>query len=60
MKTDCCGKGFNNDDCPVKWNPHNGVIQCHYCGHVYSPISEAAYLAYKWDKERKEAPYALD
>lgn len=21
----------------VKWNPYNGVVQCHVCGHVYVP-----------------------
>lgn len=56
MKTDCCKKAFNEDDCPVRFNKYNGVVQCHHCGHVYEPISEAKQLAYTWDKEREETP----
>jgi len=22
----------------VRWNPHNGVVQCHKCGHVWVPL----------------------
>lgn len=31
MKT-CCGRPE-----AVFWNPLNGVVQCHACGHVYTP-----------------------
>lgn len=30
----CCGY---NDPSAVKWNKFNGVVQCHHCGHTYSP-----------------------
>lgn len=23
---------------PVFWNPYNGVVQCHACGHQYEPV----------------------
>jgi hypothetical protein len=29
----CCGY---TDASAVKWNPFNGVVQCHKCGQVYS------------------------
>ncbi len=24
----------------VKWNPFNGVVQCHICGQVWAPLAE--------------------
>lgn len=24
----------------VKWNPYNGVVQCHECGQVWAPLAE--------------------
>jgi hypothetical protein len=30
----CCGY---TDAGAVKWNPLNGVVQCHNCGHTYAP-----------------------
>jgi transcription elongation factor Elf1 len=33
----CCGY---LDVSAVKWNPLNGVVQCHNCGHTYTPIAE--------------------
>ncbi len=26
----------------VKWNPDNGVVQCHACGHVWVPLDATA------------------
>jgi hypothetical protein len=30
----CCGY---TDASAVKWNPFNGVVQCHNCGQTYTP-----------------------
>jgi len=30
----CCGY---TDASAVKWNPLNGVVQCHNCGQTYTP-----------------------
>jgi hypothetical protein len=30
----CCGY---MDASAVKWNPFNGVVQCHNCGQTYTP-----------------------
>jgi hypothetical protein len=30
----CCGYTDAN---AVKWNPFNGIVQCHNCGHTYAP-----------------------
>lgn len=30
----CCSYKFT-DDCPVKWNQFNKVVQCHNCGQIY-------------------------
>jgi hypothetical protein len=30
----CCGY---TDASAVKWNPFNGVVQCHNCGQTYAP-----------------------
>jgi uncharacterized protein YegP (UPF0339 family) len=34
----CCGYG--NPDA-VRWNPYNRVVQCHNCGQVYAPTTQA-------------------
>lgn len=26
---------------PVRWNPYNGVVQCHACGLVFVPLTAA-------------------
>ena len=31
----CCGY---TDASAVKWNPLNGVVQCHNCGQTYAPL----------------------
>jgi len=33
----CCGY---TDASAVKWNPFNGVVQCHNCGQTYTPPKE--------------------
>lgn len=34
----CCGFAAASDrPFPVMWNPSNGVVQCHNCGHQYTP-----------------------
>jgi hypothetical protein len=33
--TACCGYV---DTKAVKWNPWNGVVQCHNCGCIYLPV----------------------
>ena len=36
--TPCCGyAGPMTITHPICWNPYNDVVQCHNCGHVYSP-----------------------
>jgi hypothetical protein len=30
----CCGY---TDASAIKWNPFNGVVQCHNCGQTYTP-----------------------
>jgi hypothetical protein len=30
----CCGY---TDASAIKWNPLNGIVQCHNCGHTYAP-----------------------
>jgi hypothetical protein len=34
VKLPCCGYA---DASAVKWNPFNGVVQCHNCGQTYTP-----------------------
>lgn len=37
-KTECCGYvARSTSPYPVYWNPFNGVVQCHNCGHVFKP-----------------------
>ena len=42
----CCGY---TDASTVKWNPHNGVVQCHNCGQTYT-LPQAR----EWDEYLKE------
>ena len=36
--TKCCNKTYPKSiPYPVYWNPFNKCIQCHSCGHIYSP-----------------------
>ena len=35
----CCGY---TDASAVKWNPFNGVVQCHNCGQTYTPPAQPA------------------
>jgi hypothetical protein len=35
----CCGY---TDAGAVKWNPFNGVVQCHNCGQTYTPPAQPA------------------
>jgi NTP pyrophosphatase (non-canonical NTP hydrolase) len=37
MKTKCCNYEIDPARPVVMWNEHNGVVQCHNCGHVYEP-----------------------
>jgi hypothetical protein len=34
----CCGY---TDASAVKWNPFNGVVQCHNCGQTYTPAQRS-------------------
>ena len=44
--TRCCNyEGLSTMPHPVCWNPYNKVVQCHNCGHVYSPIQRGRELA---------------
>lgn len=40
-ETDAIGQDDTTATCqhgePVKWNPYNGVVQCHRCGQVFVP-----------------------
>ena len=37
--TPCCNYvGIATMPHPVQWNPYNGVVQCHNCGHQYEPV----------------------
>ncbi len=42
----------------VFWNPYNGIVQCHSCGHVYVPIPEPPGEAYR-DAVARAYPQAL-
>jgi hypothetical protein len=35
--TPCCNYKSGTANYPVYYNPYNFVVQCHNCGHVYSP-----------------------
>ncbi len=37
----CCNYQARANDYPVFWNAHNGVVQCHNCGQVWSPTPTA-------------------
>ena len=37
MKTKCCQYEIDEARPVVAWNPYNGNVQCHNCGHVYVP-----------------------
>ena len=42
--TPCCGYVFTNE-CPVRWNSGNHVIQCHNCGQTFSPCLTGSELS---------------
>jgi hypothetical protein len=46
----CCGY---TDASAVKWNPFNGVVQCHNCGQTYTPPQRKPLTDYQiqriWD-----------
>ncbi|WP_175596778.1 hypothetical protein [Bacillus sp. MRMR6] len=49
MKKVCCDKVVETNS--VYWNPYNEVVQCHNCGHVYTPSSKLKYFLnrlFKW------------
>lgn len=46
----CCQYLFTDGDHPVKWNPFNGVVQCHNCGHIWEPAAAPV------EAERTAAP----
>lgn len=48
----CCQYLFTDGDHPVKWNPFNGVVQCHNCGHIWEPAAAPV------EAERTAAPQA--
>jgi hypothetical protein len=44
----CCSY---TDASAIKWNPLNGVVQCHNCGQTYTPPAAQEPVAYKWKGE---------
>lgn len=49
--TPCCNYTIRDEDPVVKWNPYNGVVQCHSCGEIYIPNKHRA---------RGDAPDGID
>ncbi len=37
-RTQCCGYVQSETDSIIRWNPYNGVVQCHNCGTMYVPV----------------------
>lgn len=49
-KTECCSYVADSDrPYPVFWNRFNRVVQCHNCGHVYSPKQYGKYRLIEFD-----------
>lgn len=45
----CCKDTFYAN--AIFWNKHNGVVQCHACGHIYVKASKFKYFLnrfFKW------------
>lgn len=53
--TPCCNYVADpSQGYPVFWNPFNGVVQCHNCGHTYSPEASGASAEY-WKNRSLQA-----
>lgn len=43
------GKPCIHEDA-VKWNPYNGIVQCHRCGEQFVPVGVVAQVRAEMDK----------
>jgi hypothetical protein len=53
----CCGY---TDASAIKWNPFNGVVQCHNCGQTYTPPAAQRPWVGLTDEEMKDALISVD
>jgi transcription elongation factor Elf1 len=53
----CCGY---TDASAVKWNPLNGVVQCHNCGQTYTPPQRTEQEPVAWIDLQKEAQQIVE
>jgi hypothetical protein len=66
----CCGTVCPNKTYPVFWNEWNQAVQCHVCGHTYTPApkpgailpaeSEARHTVQTALREALPSPYPAD
>jgi hypothetical protein len=56
----CCGY---TDASAVKWNPLNGVVQCHNCGQTYTPSpqnTEPVFCEYCGGNDENPPDHCMD